>query len=434
MLSREQTQILEQAIFLLFRLRDEQSQENWEITHTREVANKFLKGGEKEKAANVRQTTDENGGEVFTSPPLINDNIGFLEFTPQEILKMPKKFRNCFRTHGCTVPYRERKGDGRYRLSYEARYARKPFNNPPISVSAPTKAELKARFIEKLNNYVVQDDTAIAVPTSFDGFAMYWFENFHKAKVIEKTYKNNIGIYHRHIQDKLKDCKVKGVTPIMLKNLLKALPGNGKTEDDVHSILNQIFDTAVTHCLIKVNPLNLIVHTAHDTESGVELTIDEELYLLEHSTNDAYRLTFALMLYAGLRPSEIRAARIDGKFIVAVNSKRKNGKVEYKRIPIISHLRRYIGNSTTLELRSVQRTGKRFKSILPNHTPKDLRKTFNTRCIECHVETYARKKFMGHSVGKLDKTYSGTLEEYLLTEGKKLENWYIYPKTTPNFE
>ena len=36
MLNQEQTQILEQAIFLLFRLRNDQSVENWEEKNVRE--------------------------------------------------------------------------------------------------------------------------------------------------------------------------------------------------------------------------------------------------------------------------------------------------------------------------------------------------------------------------------------------------------------
>lgn len=118
------------------------------------------------------------------------------------------------------------------------------------------------------------------------------------------------------------------------------------------------------------------------------------------------------------------------------SSKRKKGKYEEKKIPITPVLRPYIydyvSGQTKLPCRNEVLLRHNFNKILPEHTLKDLRKTFNTRCIECKVDFFARKKFMGHSVGKLDKTYTGNLDDFLLAEGEKLNQWYtLYPKNTP---
>lgn len=51
-----------------------------------------------------------------------------------------------------------------------------------------------------------------------------------------------------------------------------------------------------------------------------------------------------LALYTGLRPNELYTAKIEGNFIVAINSKRKNRKLEYKKIPISKMLKPYIAN------------------------------------------------------------------------------------------
>ena len=40
-----------------------------------------------------------------------------------------------------------------------------------------------------------------------------------------------------------------------------------------------------------------------------------------------YQLMFALALYTGMRPNEFETAKREGKFIVAINSKRKGGKM-----------------------------------------------------------------------------------------------------------
>lgn len=403
MLNIEQTQILEQAIFLLIKLRNEQSIENWEVNREREFSKTIISSQQ-------------------------NDD-GFLEFSDKEILKMPTNFRKIIRANGCKAHYRKRT-TGRYNCSFEIRYAKKPYNNPPISASGSTIEEAKARFIEKLKNYVLQDDACVSlnIPNDFNGFAVYWFENFHIAKVAEKTYKNNYGLFRRHIEKKFNGLALQSITPAFLKNFLKALPGNGKTEDDVFSIINQVLDTAVTHNKLKLNPLNLIAHISHERVSGVELTRDEELKLLNAYKYTVYEIIFAVLLYCGLRPNEYKTARIDGNFIIALNSKRKQRKFEEKKIPICSHLRRYLENVTELPVRHEVGIRKSFNAIFQNkHELKDLRKTFNTRCIECKVDFFARKKFMGHSVGKLDAAYTGTLENYLLSEGQKLNDWYNTP-------
>lgn len=370
----------------------------------------------------------------YTPPPhnvslLTTTESRFLKFDEKEIFKMPKTFRKQFRAQGCTAHIRKRT-DGRYNCSYEIRYNKNGYH---ISASGTTLEVAKARFIEKLNNTTPQEKNyGITIPNNFDKFAVYWFENFHKRKVSEKTYKNNMRIYNRHIKPKFASLALLNMNPAMLQEFIENLPGNGKTADDVHSLLNQVFDTAVKHGKLKLNPLSLFIHKPHERESGVELTLEEELKLLNAYKGTDYEIIFAVMLYTGIRPNELKTAKIAGEFILAVNSKRKNGKVEYKKIPIISYLRTCLKEIETIPCRYEERIRDAFNKVLPSHTLKDLRKTFNTRCVAHKVDYVARKLFMGHSLGKLDNTYTGNLDEYLLSEGKKLESWYsLYPKNTP---
>lgn len=353
----------------------------------------------------------------------------FLKFNDKEILKMPKTFRKEFRTQGCTAHVRKRI-DGRYKCSYEIRYTRNGYN---ISASATTLEEAKKNFIKKLNfieTKTENQNTTFNIPKKFDEFALYWFENFHKTKVKEITFKINFALYHRHIEQKFKNKDIKSITAIELKNFLKSLPGNGKTEDDVHSILNQIFNSAIKHGLLKLNPLDFFFHNQHERQNGTELSREEETKLLTESKTE-YTIIYAIMLYTGIRPNEYATAHIKDNFIIVNNSKQKKGKHIEKKIPICSHLSPYIENCNTLPKRNLQHIRNNFKKVLPNHTLKDLRKTFSTRCVNCHVDDYARKKFMGHSVGSLDKPYVGDIDNYLLTESKKLENWYSVPQNVP---
>lgn len=374
---------------------------------------------------------------VASAPPeptekTIKEEEGIFKLTEKELMKMPAKIRQYFRAAGCTVHYRIRT-DWRYNKSYEARYAKKPFNKHPISVSAKTFAELRANFIEKLKNYQLPDDTPHAIPKTFDGFALYWFENFHKRKVIKETYKNNLALYNRHIKPKFENLLLTDIIPAEVQKFLEGLPGNGKTADDIYSILNQIFNTAISHKIMELNPLDLFVHKQHERENGVELTPEEVLKLLSETEGTAYHVIFAVYIFCGLRPNEYSTAKVQGAFIVARNSKQKNGKVEYKKIPICNALAEIIAPYNGLELpkRHPRNIQIEYKKHLPNHTLKDLRKTFSTYCVNLHVDFYAKEKFLGHSVGKLDKPYVGTIDDYLLAEGKKLNEWEIYPKITP---
>ena len=129
------------------------------------------------------------------------------------------------------------------------------------------------------------------------------------------------------------------------------------------------------------------------------------------------------MLYCGLRPNELETIIIDGPFIKAINSKRKSRTVEYKRIPIIDRLRPHLPANGIFEIPTLDILRRRIRSALPNHKLYDLRTTFYTRCRELGVAEPALKHFVGHSLGVLGNTYTDLSDEYLLTEGKKLNKW-----------
>ena len=132
-----------------------------------------------------------------------------------------------------------------------------------------------------------------------------------------------------------------------------------------------------------------------------------------------FQSAFALALYTGLRPNEYKSARIEGKFVVAINSKRHNKKVEYKKIPITEMLRLYIQEFEVDKIPGIKYVRDKFNAVLPNHIYYDLRTTFYTRCEECGVAEAARDYFVGHSRSRLNDAYSDLSDEYLLREGEK---------------
>ena len=330
---------------------------------------------------------------------------------------MPKKFRSQFNLDGRWVTMRKRQR-GKTSISYELRYRRDGYN---VSVSAPTVEDARKRFIEKLHQ-LENDVRVIKPPTTFHEFAMFYFENYRQRKVAALTYKYDVQKYQNHLQKVFGSMQLKHINNEMCQAIIDKYNklGQRKTAKELSSLLSGIFNYAVNHGIIPRNPIKLVVNDPYESEHGVAFTKDEERLLLESLAGTEFQIGVAVILYTGLRPCEYKTARIEGKFIVAVNAKRKNRKVEYKRIPISPMLAPYLDGITSFYMPHEKTVERKLKAVLPNHTLKDMRTTFNTRCTEFHVDELARKMFMGHTLERLKKTYTDLPDEWFLTEIQKI--------------
>ena len=268
------------------------------------------------------------------------------------------------------------------------------------------------------------DNTLNGVPTTFTAFTMYYFENFRKKKVAELTYKIDIRRFNKNLAPYFADTPLKKITPLQCQNLLESLnkQGKGKTADEVHGLMSVVFKMAIKHGIITRNPLDVIYHEKHVRISGKSLTKDEETRLKNALQDTEYLAYCMLSLYTGLRPNELKTAYLDGDFIVAVNSKRKHKRIEYKKIPIIKALKPYVKDGIP-KIARVENFRKLYKSILPDHIIYDMRTTFYSRCKEFGVSEYALSEYMGHSLGAIGNAYTDLSDEYLLNESKKLDFW-----------
>ena len=349
---------------------------------------------------------------------------GSVRFTQKEISKMPKTFKKEFRTDGCTAHVRKRRS-GKHNWNYEIRYRR---NGYDIQVSANSLDEAKRKFIDRLSvaEKAVNKASDAAIPSTFTDFADYFFENFYKRKVAASTLRVALNQFKNHLQPCFGNMQLKKITPKKCQILLDKLEaeGKGKTAEDLFTILNLIFKAAVKHGLIPNNPMDMVFHQKHEREHGKALTKAEERLLLEKTADTPYQLMFAIALYTGLRPNEYKTARIEDNFIVSNNSKRKNGKTELKKIPVTPMLKPYLEDITELYFTRLEQIRNKFNKILPGHRLYDLRTTFYTRCMECGVADVAIKKFVGHTLGGLAETYADLSDEFLLTEGRKLDYTY----------
>ena len=344
----------------------------------------------------------------------------FWRFSAKELSLMPKTFRKEFRTQGCTAHVRKRRS-GKHGWNYEIRYRRNGYN---ITASANNLDQAKHKFIEMLNSAEkCVKNKERTIPTTFDKFSNYYFEKFYKRKVCTTTYRVAMSNYKNHVLPHFGDMPLKQITADKCQELLDRLIAENKvrTEENVFTMLNMIFKAAVKHSIMAHNPIDMVFHTKHERTHGTALTKDEERKLLSETAGTPYQKMFAIGLYTGLRPNEYKTAVVEENFIVANNSKRKNGKVELKKIPITPMLKPYLEGNTELHFTRLEQIRHKFNGILPNHKLYDLRTTFYTRCMECGVAEVATKTFAGHALGGMADTYTDLSDEFLYTEGQKLK-------------
>ncbi len=147
---------------------------------------------------------------------------------------MPTRFRKQFRYKGVMAHVHKRKS-GKSNWNYEIRCQ---IEGIKINVSSNDFERAKQKFIDRLDEIdkygVVQTP---AIPTTFDGFANYYFETFYKRKVCKETYRIGTNQYKNHIAPHFNNMHLKRITPKQCQELLDRLDeqGKGKTADDVFS-------------------------------------------------------------------------------------------------------------------------------------------------------------------------------------------------------
>ncbi len=363
-----------------------------------------------------RPIIDEKDVQTLLENALINDGVLTI---PKDISQMLINIK------GVSINAKPRK-DGRYQ-GYIIQDERK------VYVYGKTREDVAVKLKEYLKNGLPKKkkaDTSNEVPTTFNAFAQYYFENFRKKKVAELTFYTDTRRYESYLFPYFKEKPLKKITPKECQDLLDKISatGKGKTTDELHSLLSIIFKGAIKHGIINRNPLDIVFHVKHERKHGSALTIEEERLFkdkIQLCEDEKVVLGCLLVLYTGLRPNELKTAQVKDCFIIAQNSKRKNKKIEFKKIPIIKALVPFVENRVIPKYseRAIDKMRATVKEILPNHILYDLRTTFYTRCKEYGVSDVARDEFVGHSLGELGNTYTDLSDEYLINEGKKLDAW-----------
>lgn len=368
----------------------------------------------------------------------------FLEFTKEDIAKMPKNFQKIFNVEGRAARITCRKS-GNNGVFYEIRYRRDGYN---ISVGSTDLDTAKVKFIKELYNVKSVRRPArpkkmrkqeIIVENPFDVIAEEWFST-RRGKIDDATYKHYRSYYERFILPKLESREIAKIRTANLNDVVSQVLDRGRAYEDVRSILNQIFTYALYNGLIPFNPVKLVEFIKADRESGKALSYKQEAHFLQtiqEKRFDRYRQSFLILLFFGLRPCELEDARIEGDFLIARNRKRKRKKIEYKKIPVSPMAHAYIDFSEPIRSPATNSNmNKVFKKIFPQEfTPYDLRHTFSTRCQQ-FVRQEIVEIWMGDSPERLiGKAYTHFPDSFMLEEMSKVdyrEQLPNVPQTFPN--
>ncbi len=255
---------------------------------------------------------------------------------------------------------------------------------------------------------------------TFDEFARYYFETYRRRKVKPETMRADIYRYNAHICPAIGETPLTALTPDKVQKVLDRLENRPKTAYEVFTLINLVCKAAIKHGIIAQNPCDMAILPDYERRHGKALTPDETQRLLTATDGTDIQRIYALALYTGLRPNEYATARIQGRFVIARNSKQKDGREHTKRIPIIARLAPYVKDGLP-NPRRIQYLRNKLKQVLPTHKLYDLRTTFYTRCQERGVSELARNLFMGHALGGLADTYTDVSDEYLIAEAQKLD-------------
>lgn len=328
---------------------------------------------------------------------------GVLKFSLRELNTMPAKLKNYFAIKDKIVRYRFHKG------VYEVNYRR---DGIKLYVAAKDLATLKVRFRQELEQYLLlhpecpktrksrydlPEETSVpaqpvvlpqhAAPEDvlFQEYVDQWLM-FKKQTVKPRTYQEYERMAKFHFEKDFRGAKLKDMTRARIQEYLFKLVEAGKhrTAEKLRLAFSCIFDL-VSEDLGIPSPMKKIVLPYHESKKGSALTKDEEKKLVDfciaHRDNAASS-ALLVMLYFGLRRSELKTIRIEGEFLICTTSKQRQGRVEVDRkIPFSPVFRRVLAHvdfdrAGMVNLSTIQTT---FKRLFPDHHPHELRYTYITR-------------------------------------------------------
>lgn len=290
-----------------------------------------------------------------------------------------------------------------------------------------------------------------------DWYTMY--VDSYKSNVKEITLKNWKCKIEKQLISELGAMPLNAIKPLHLQRIAQNL--NGYSADYIKKVkqgIYSIFDKAVENKLINDNPAKNIVAPEGGKTTRRSITEEERKLILATIPDDRRFQFYAVMLYAGLRPSEVAELKgmdIKDGMIFVRGTKTKNAT---RKVPLAEPLRNmlvykhgandYIFKNTVgkkLDESGRQHLWNAFKRhlnlkagnqlyrnklVYPSHVAEDLvpyclRHTFCTDLCLAGVDVRVAQRLMGHaSITTTSNIYTHVNTDKLLDAADKLNNLY----------
>ena len=381
------------------------------------------------QAATVKQGAERERGR--------SSKVGFT-FTKKEMKLIPTMYKKIFACNNQIIPYRYHKG------VYEAHYRRHGLD---VFACAKDFDEMKRKFIAKLTEMagdniapVTERNKPIIKPKEvkkenavlFTDYVNQWLEIKRKTTK-PSTFKEYERLCRFNLEATFKGMAVGEMTRAVIQEYLFKIVDEGKhrTAEKLSQIMTCIFDLACEDLNIP-SPMKKIVLPYYETKKGTALTKEEETRLVRFcldNPDNAASSALLVLLYFGLRKSELCTIKVEGEKLTCTTSKTRLGRGEVKRsipfTPVFKKVLPYVDfeKAKNTNVHTIETT---FKRLFPTHHPHELRYNFITRAKECNVAGEVVMLWAGHTFDKdvktsaVDRGYTTYSEEFLLKEAEKV--------------
>ncbi|MBR2374764.1 MAG: hypothetical protein IKA88_00545 [Clostridia bacterium] len=345
-----------------------------------------------------------------------------ITFTKGEITKMDKTFKKHFILNGYIAHVTKRQS-GKKGFYYQIRYRRNGYN---VEASSVNLQEAKRKFLEKTKPENIGKYLVKKMKSGFNLLEEI-FEEWHaykKGTVVDKEHLR-FKVNFMSLPEELRQKPITQIRTVDIDAVMKDV--KPRKYEELRTLFNGIFKYAVASGIIQHNPVALIKFKRAERQTRDALPKDEIIAFLERIKQPKYdeiRQAMYLLYFFGLRPCEVdNDAHKEGNFLIARNRKRKNGKIEYKKIPIPTQAQGLIdwNKPLTFQTQSKYAQDELIKDLLGGKTGYYLRHTFSTVCQQ-YVRPDIVDIWMGNSPQRLvGKVYTHFPDEFMCEQMQKVQ-------------